>query len=714
MPQRKIAVRLAGTLLALLLGLGAGGCRRKATGGARGYNLLVITLDTTRADRIGAYGYARALTPNIDELCRQGARAADAYTSVPLTLPSHTTIFTGRYPIGHGVRNNGTYRLGPGLPTLAETLRGAGYRTYAVVAAYTLMAKFGLARGFDQYDDSLDARELVADFNSEIPADRVWAKFHGWLERAPAGPFFAWVHFYDPHLPYYSHPEYRERLGSDESGRYDGEVAYMDRYVGAVLADLKERQLLDRTLVALAGDHGEDLGEHQEHGHGIFCYQESLRVPLILWQPRLIRGGRVIGQRLNLADLAPTLLELLGAAAPAGMQGESFAARLTRDLPETPRSFYLESLYGKEDMNWAPLTGFIDDHLKFISLPQPELYDLAADPGERVNLFLRRNAQARELDRKLRDFLGRYGQGAPAGTASSRGLSEEDRRHLQALGYISSFGSARAGLDPKQGVVVQNRLRDVLLQVENKRFAAAAAALAAVRRDNGGLEMPLLDDLDFQVARGLGREREARAILVRASARFPDSDMFPMRLAKFDLENGDAAAAEQTARALLARRPDFTQGYVLLARIAEEGGRKGEAAALLDRAVDGEPDNVLLKIACADLHIAVGDHSRALALYESLLDNVEVRRSADILFKIALFEAQHGDLGRAEELLRQTTVLAPSGKHFYNYALVLFKDNKIDAALASMRAARERFSDQLSAEQREMADRAIASWQDAR
>ena len=704
---------VVGAVLSLLLVLAAGGCRKKADHSARGFNLLLITLDTTRADRIGAYGYPRALTPNLDELCRQGVRAADAYTSVPLTLPSHATIFTGHYPVGHGVRNNGTYRLGPALPTLAETLRSAGYRTYAVVAAYTLMSKFGLGRGFDQYDDSLDSRELVADFNSEIPADRVWARFHGWLERSATAPFFAWVHFYDPHFPYYSHLEFRDRLTPDESGRYDGEVAFMDRYVGAVLADVKNRQWLDRTLVVLAGDHGEDLGEHQEHGHGIFCYQESLRVPLILWQPRLLPGGRVIGQRLNLADLAPTLLELLGVAAPAGMQGESFAARLARDLPERSRSFYVESLHGKEDMNWAPLTGFIDDHLKFISLPQAELYDLAVDPGERDNLFLRRGSQARDLDRKLRGFLARYGHAGPASPASTRALSDEDRRRLQALGYISSFGSAQSGLDPKRGVAIQNRLRGVLLQVEKKEYAAAAETLAAVRRENDGLRMPMLDDLDYQVARGLGRVKEARAILVRACTGFPDNDMFPMRLAKFDLERGDAAAAEQGARALLARRPDFTQAYVLLARVAEERGRKDEAAALLDRAVESEPDNVPLKIACSDLHIATGDYSRALALYDSLIDNVDVRRSPEILFKIALFQAQHGDLGRAEELLRQTTVLAPNGRHFYNYALVLFKNNKIAEALASMRAARERFAGQLSAEQRATADRAIASWQEA-
>ncbi len=696
---------LAGIVLAML----AGACRRESVQRC-GPNLLLITLDTTRADRLGCYGRAAAITPNLDALARQGARAAEAYTSVPLTLPSLATMFTGLYPIAHGVRNNGYYRLAASIPTLAESLRNAGYRTGAVVAAYPLMAKFGLARGFERYDDSLDARELVSDYDSEIPADRVRDKFLAWVRTLDAGdrPFFAWVHFYDPHLPYRPHREFADRLGRDESGLYDQEVAYMDRHVGAVLADLKSRGLLERTLVVAAGDHGEDLGEHQEHGHGIFCYQESLRVPLILNQAGVLPAACTLQGQLNLVDLMPTLLELLGLPAPAGMQGESFARRLFADAPPPPRSFYFESLFAKEDLNWAPLMGLLSGPDKYISLPVPELYDLASDPGERANRLPRAGIRARELDRQLRDFIARFGRDV-AGSRSV--LSADDRRRLQALGYVSAFGQANSGLDPKEGIHTKNRLGAILLQVEAGEFAAAAAALKAVRAERPQLEMPLLENLAYRAARGCGRRQEARAILQRAAERFPTSDMFPMLLAKFDLENGDAAGAARLARAMLARWPDLAQAHVLLARIAEEQGRPGEAAAAIERALAIEPDNAALKMAGADLHIAGGNHARALALYDSLLENADVRRSPDFLFKIALFQSQHGDAARSEALLREALALRPCGKYHFNLALVLFKGGKEAEALANMKIARERYAAELSAEQKAIAAKAIAAWQ---
>jgi arylsulfatase A-like enzyme/predicted Zn-dependent protease len=703
-------LRRAAPLLALALLLVCGGACRKRAVERCGPNLLLITLDTTRADRLGCYGHAAAVTPSLDALARQGARAVDAYTSVPLTLPSHATMLTGLYPIAHGVRNNGTYRLAAGIPTLAESLQAAGYDTAAFVAAYPLLAKFGLGRGFARYDDALDASELVSDYDSEIPADRVRDKFLAWLPNAAAAgrPFFAWVHFYDPHLPYRPHREFAGQTGRGQAGLYDGEIAFMDRQIGAILAQLRQRGLLARTLVVAAGDHGEDLGEHQEYGHGVFCYQESLRVPLILCQPGALPAGRAIPGQLNLVDLMPTLLELLGLPAPAGLQGESFAPDLYADWPERPRSFYFESLFAKEDMDWAPLTGFLSWPDKFISLPVPELYDLAVDPGERANRLPRAGARARELDRRLREFLARNGREA---AGSRTALSAEDRRRLQALGYVSAFGQGRTGLDPKEGILVNNRLRAILLQVERGEFVVAAGALAAVRGANPGLAMPLLANLDYRIARGRGRLQEARAILVNAAERFPASDMFPMLLAKFDLENGDAAGAERTARAMLARWPDLAQGHVLLARIAEERGDKGEAAASIERALASEPGNAALAIAGADLHIASGDPDRALALYDSLLQNAEVRRSPEILFKIAMFQSRYGEASRAEALMRQVLALRPGGKYHFNFALILHRDGKTAEALASMRTARARYAGELSAEQRAIAEKAIAAWQ---
>ncbi|HNX98319.1 MAG TPA: sulfatase, partial [Candidatus Aminicenantes bacterium] len=369
---------VAFALLALAVGTGA--CRKEGkSAGARrrgAPNLLLITLDTTRADRIGAYGDARACTPNLDRLAREGARVERAYAEAPLTLPSHVSILTGREPPSHQVRNNGTYALRAEETTLAEILKNAGYSTQAMVAAFVLERKFGLAQGFDGYDDTLDKERQDTTYRSEITADRVHEKFTRWLSVSPASPFFCWVHFYDPHAPYEPPKHLRERFCD---APYRGEIAFVDETIGRMLQELDRRGLMDNTLVVAVGDHGEGFGEHAESGHGLFCYEETLRVPLILHYPKRFPGGRVVPGPVGLIDVLPTLLELLHLPPSTGVQGRSFARQLTTkgDAGDSSTIHYFESLYGLEEMGFAPLSGLICGSLKFISLPRPELYDLA-------------------------------------------------------------------------------------------------------------------------------------------------------------------------------------------------------------------------------------------------------------------------------------------------------------------------------------------------
>ena len=257
----------------------------------RGMNLLVVTLDTLRADRLGCTGDHLARTPAMDALAGGGILFQDCYTPIPLTLPAHCTLFTGRWPFALGVRNNAFYALDPSELTLAERLKADGYGTSALVASYVLKERFGLSQGFDAYDDRLGYEDRAGRLDAEIPADQVYRKFASWLAglggRNP--PFFLWVHFFDPHKPYAPPPEYLKSAGGDA---YRGEVAFMDFYVGRMIDDLRERKLLDSTLIVLVGDHGEAFGEHQENGHGIFCYEESVRVPLIFSNPVLFAKPR--------------------------------------------------------------------------------------------------------------------------------------------------------------------------------------------------------------------------------------------------------------------------------------------------------------------------------------------------------------------------------------------------------------------------------------
>ncbi len=255
------------------------------------FNLLLITLDTTRADSIGAYGNPEAATPNIDRLAQHGIRFRNCYAQVPLTLPSHCTLFTGRYPMAHGVRNNGTYFLPPEETTLAEILRAGGFRTFGCIASFTLLSKFGLAQGFEAYDETFQQRQTVLNFHDEVPADEISGKFSAWLGKNQGERFFTWLHFFDPHYPYRVHPELDARFARSERLKYEGEIAFVDLHVGRIVRQLESRGLLERTIIVIAGDHGEAFGEHQEFGHGVFCYEESLKVPLILYNPVLFPKG---------------------------------------------------------------------------------------------------------------------------------------------------------------------------------------------------------------------------------------------------------------------------------------------------------------------------------------------------------------------------------------------------------------------------------------
>jgi arylsulfatase A-like enzyme/Flp pilus assembly protein TadD len=631
-----------------------GACRQGgAIPDASGFNLLLITLDTTRADRIGAFGDKLARTPNLDRLARAGVRFTQAYTSVPLTLPAHATLLTGKEPPAHQVRNNGTYILRPEESTLAEVLKGAGYSTQAIIAAYVLEGKFGLNQGFDGYDDMLNVKDMSGNFRSEIPADQVFKKFTRWLERKPASPFFCWVHFYDPHAPYQAPASFD---GSFPDDPYRGEIAFMDEYIGRMVASLEEQGLLKRTLVVIAGDHGEGFGEHAESGHGVFCYEETLRVPLIFYQPRLFSGKRTVSRPVGLVDVLPTILEMYRLPAAADMQGQSVAALLSSDKataqPDADR--YFESMQGMEEMNWAPLAGIRRGSFKYISLPEPELYDLQADPGEQRNLYFVKNNLAKKLALALRDRLKRSGNPLPA---ARRQLSGQDQESLRALGYLASSGSApKSGPaeDPKRGIVVMNRLGAVDTDIRAKDFAAADRKLAALRLEGVHEKLPQFFDRLYDLTRSRNDHGAADPMLREAIARFPEVTRFKLLLASLLHAQGMNAEAERIARQLLAQDPLSTQAHVMLGEIYRGRGLTAPALDHFRRASGLEPLNFKLRIELASLQLAAGQPGDALAGVRALLADRSVmeitggtearREAAKLLIKL-------GASAQAEEVL---------------------------------------------------------------
>ncbi|MFH2002983.1 MAG: sulfatase-like hydrolase/transferase, partial [Planctomycetota bacterium] len=557
-------------------------------------NILVITIDTLRADHVGAYGNAKAKTPNLDELARKGVIFKNCYTSAPLTLPAHCSLFTGQYPFAHHVRDNGIFMLGEDKETWAEKMRDRGYHTYALIASFVLHSKFGLDQGFEIYDDSLKADELVHEFNSEITADQVYEKFRHWFDRHGKERFFAWIHFYDPHGPYTPPDEYKGMFAPDFAGAYDGEVAYTDHYVGAIVQDLKAKGLLDKTWVILTGDHGEGFGEHEEFGHSIFCYEEMLRVPLIFYSAGTFPENRVEDEPVGLIDIMPTVCDLLKIELPGEIQGRSFADLLKGSGREGPASFYFESMHGKEEMGWAPLTGLIEGDYKFIFLPEPELYDLKNNAEETENLFLAEKRRAKELQAKLARLID---TGPTSEQGTRRELTSVDRQHLEALGYVSS-GSSKSSeaIDPKRVMKQKMEFEKITYQLNTGNYDGAEAELVKLVKANPALKIPQYFHLMKRVYVHRGDDKALIELGKESIAAFPDNDNLKLEQADLLLVQQRASEAQALAEAVAGRDPGNPKAHVMLGDIAERDGRLSEALDRYEKAASLDRNNASMKI----------------------------------------------------------------------------------------------------------------------
>jgi choline-sulfatase len=417
---------------------------------AQAPNVVLVTIDTLRADHVGAYGHASAETPTIDRLAREGVLLEDAVVQVPQTRPSHTSIFTGRYPYEHGIRDNYSAPLAAGTPTMASILRQQGWDTGGFIGAYPVSRPSGLDRGFAVFDDPFAAGDATTrEARTERRAKEVVDKALAWLARPRTGPFFAWVHLFDPHAPYEAPAPYGARHARSP---YDGEVAYADAQLGRILAWLDEKGLRGRTLVVVTSDHGEGLGEHGEDEHMFFVYDSTLRVPLVLsWPGRLPANARVGGQ-FRSVDLLATVLDLLGVPAPP-TSGASRASFLRPGAKIPDNESYAESLYGQLHFGYAPLRALRGEGWKLIDVPRPELYRLAEDPHETRNLVEQRATVAAAMRRNLQR-LDRQAGSAPELPAVDEAAAER----LAALGYVG--GEPGAG-GPPSGIDLKDRIGDV-------------------------------------------------------------------------------------------------------------------------------------------------------------------------------------------------------------------------------------------------------------
>jgi len=637
---------VAASALVLWLRLRPSPVRREAD-----FNVLLITIDTLRRDALGAYGQARDSSPWIDRLAAGGVRFENAYAHNTLTLPSHAGILSGRYPFDHGVRDNAGFRFPESLDTLATLLKPRGYRTGAFVSGFPLDSRFGLARGFDVYEDSFVARQRKGELAlPERRAAESVALARAWIEQAGGARTFCWLHLYDPHAPY----EPPEPQASRFAGQpYLGEVAATDAALQGLLEPLLAAGRHGRTLVVLTADHGESLGEHGERTHGLFAYESTLRVPLVLYAPRLLRP-RVVGQAVRHVDLLPTVLDALGLPIPEPLPGRSLLG-LANGQAAPPVESYFEALSAMLGRGWAPLLGLVREGGKYIDLPLPELYDLHADPGEQRNLAAERPA---DLD-ALRQRLARYRERDRG--AARREESADTRERLAALGYLTAaaapvkdtYGEAD---DPKRLVHLDDLMQQAFARQRVGDLAGARALGEQVVRERPGMTSALL--MLAVIERGLGRLPAAIPLLERAVAGNPDDVAPVVMLAAYLGEAGRGQEAVDLLGAY-AERPSppvdvlVTRG-VVLARL----GRAREALASFEAARLTDPSDPLTLVQIATVHMGAGRGRQAeKSLEEALALHPDLALAHHHLGVLALGK---GDDAEAERRFRRALAIEPS------------------------------------------------------
>jgi choline-sulfatase len=598
-------------LLSLCLASAAAGCGpRRAPAPPPAPNVLLVTIDTLRADRLGCYGRATAETPAIDGLARGGLLFRRAYTPVPLTLPAHATMLTGLEPAAHGLLDNGMVARELGAPTLAERLAAAGYDSAAFVAAHVLNRVFGLDRGFALYDDGPpEADDGEGFFHGVADArGRVDAALE-WLRRPRPGPFFLWVHLYDAHAPHVA----PEGFGARFADVYDGEIAYVDTQVARLLRALDTTGAADRTLVVVTSDHGEAFGEHGEQTHGILLHDATLHVPLVLRLPGRVPAGASSDRVVGLADLAPTVLGLAGLPPDPRGHGVSLLSE-----PKTERPLWAASEYPARQYGWAPLRALRSGGLKYVEAPRPELYDLARDPGELRNLAAERVDEAARWSARLREVeraLSAQGTGRAPAEADA-----ETRERLAALGYggvAVPAPPASAGLvDPKDRVAEIGRIERAFEALQRGDTASARTLFEeAVARFPGSRSA--WTGLG-QAAEAQGDLRAAEGYLLRSLAIDPSRAETLLRLAALAEARSDRAAELRHRRRLVELFPRHAASRRRLAGTLERAGRAAEAEAVLRDALALEADPRATRRALARLLIARGRRDEARALVEEL------------------------------------------------------------------------------------------------
>jgi arylsulfatase A-like enzyme/cytochrome c-type biogenesis protein CcmH/NrfG len=666
--------------LALLFSISITACRHRDPSTLRvppGTPIVLISIDTLRSDHLPAYGYKGVDTPNIDALRRESILYAHAYTPTPLTLPAHASLLTGVLPETHGIRDNVGYALDAARrrandpPLLTALLKSHGYATAAAVSAYVLQGKSGLEESFDLYEDGVEFQSGRGLGQLQRAGGETVARLLPWLRAHAAEPFFLWLHLYEPHTPYDPPPAYAARA----KNAYDGEIAAADAIVGDLFAELRRLERWDDAVVVLLSDHGEGLGDHGEDEHGVLLYREAVQVPLLLKLPGAELGGGTAAAAVSLVDVAPTIGDLLGLPRPAAWARPSLLAGLAKENASTTastRTVYSETFYPRLHFGWSDLAAAVDGRFHLVMGPHAELYDLAADPGERRNLL----PAERRAFATLRQEIERHDRLLrPPGEVDA-----ESRRAMAALGYV---GTANAGAldaplpDPRAHLGELRDLKVGFAALSRKDPAAAAIAFRRVVAGNPGM----VDAWEF-LGHALERQEragEALAAYQEALRRSGGSPHVAMAAASLLLAEGRIAEAEEHARLALAAHPSFAHGVLAQAAVERHDLDAAEREArLAAEAGKGSSDRVGPPLTLAAVQHARGRYEEALATADAALAAWRARtaRDPDLVRGGFLLRGRIlADLGRAAEAeaaFREEIELFPADPPAYTNLALLY------------------------------------------
>lgn len=620
-------------------------------------NVLLVTFDTTRADYLSVYG-GPAATPSLEQLASEGWVFEQAFSPVPITLPAHSSIMTGKVPFAHGVRDNGLFELMEEQVTLAELLKDQGYATAAAVGSFPVTSKFGIDQGFDLFDEDLNGpfedyfgRRVVEKRRlhfDERPAGRVNEPLLAWLQQRQSGPFFAWAHYFDPHFPHTPPPPFNQLYAHD---LYAGEIAYADASLGVLLQSLKDQGIYDQTLIVVTADHGEGRGEHNESTHSLLAYNSTLHVPLVVKPPKsaLERApaGTRVPTRVGLVDIFPTILAWVGVEVPDGVQGQPLdAVAEPRSPPAKDRVIYAETLSPRLHHEWGELRALFVGDLKYIHGPRPELFDLVNDPAELNDLLGRRPEDRARLQGNLESYLERHA--VPGLDASIEG-DEETTRRLMALGYVQPGGvdvGPIAETLSQEGDPPQDRAVTISMYSTAKQLLFEGRWLEALEHMERLLRLDPDNwhyvELAARAEARLGRVDQAMARLRRIpfDAVVPPRDQVLTTMAGLMLSRGDQQGALQQLRdAQVLRRTAL--GQFQIAELYKDLGDRPQALLHLQNVLELEPSFAPARLALAVTQAQQGAEEKADASFRRALSDHPLSPRGHFNYGVFLLGRQH-------------------------------------------------------------------------